>query len=114
LQAAGALVGVDAFAGGDSMCGCGRHNGWFGRPRNVDRGLNSLRGGPMPILASAAKQVAEKCAFRPSGVKTPGENADFMSCLKARPTKLKSFSTTSKAASRRSRYGRAEARPSMI
>src|SRR5713101_3550881 len=29
--------------------------------------------------------------FRPSGVKTPEENAAFMSCLKARPTKLKSF-----------------------
>src|SRR5713226_5848417 len=39
----------------------------------------------------AASQVAEKCGFRPSGVKTPEENAAFMSCLKARPTKLKSF-----------------------
>src|SRR6266478_1826921 len=56
---------------------------------------------PQPDSTSAAKQVAEKCAFRPSGVKTPDESADFMSCLsflrqdeKARPTKLKSFSVT--------------------
>src|SRR6266853_392928 len=65
-------------------------------------------------LASSAKQVAEKCGFRPSGVKTPEENAAFMSCLKARPTKLKSFSAACKAASRRSCHGRAEARPSEL
>jgi hypothetical protein len=40
----------------------------------------------------AAKQATEKCAFRPSGVKTPEENIHFMSCLKARPTKLRIFS----------------------
>src|SRR6266852_4836636 len=45
-----------------------------------------------------ASQVAEKCSFRPSGVKTPEENAAFMSCLKARPTKLKSFSAACSAA----------------
>ncbi len=50
------------------------------------------------IKTSAAKQVAEKCGFRPSGVKTPEENATCMSCLKARPTKLKSFSAACKAA----------------
>jgi hypothetical protein len=33
LEAAGALVRVDAFAGGDSMCGCGGHD-WFRRCRN--------------------------------------------------------------------------------
>jgi hypothetical protein len=27
--------------------------------------------------------------FQTSGVKTPEENANFMSCLKARPTKLR-------------------------
>src|SRR5712691_9716347 len=54
-------------------------------------------------LASAAKQVAEKCSFRPSGVKTPEENAAFMSCLKARPTKLKTFSATCKACATRPR-----------
>src|SRR5882762_9545581 len=32
--------------------------------------------------------------FGPSGDKTPKENADLMSCLKARPARLKSFSTT--------------------
>src|SRR5713226_694238 len=48
-------------------------------------------------LASAAKQVAGKCGFKPSGVKTPEENAAFMSCLKARPTKLRSFSAACKA-----------------
>ena len=45
----------------------------------------------------AAEQVAEICVFGPSGVKTPEENADFMSCLKARPTKLKTFSATCEA-----------------
>src|SRR6266704_5672950 len=39
----------------------------------------------------AAEQAGGKCVFRPSGVKTPEESADFMSCLKARPTKLESF-----------------------
>jgi hypothetical protein len=34
LEAAGALVRVDAFAGGDSMCGCGGHVYWFIRRRN--------------------------------------------------------------------------------
>src|SRR6266513_1788876 len=48
--------------------------------------------------ASAAEQVAEICVFGPSGVKTPEENADFMSCLKARPTKLKTFSATCEVA----------------
>src|SRR5258708_21214692 len=42
----------------------------------------------------AAGQVAEIRVFRPSGVKTPEEKAAFMSCLKARPTKLKSFSAS--------------------
>src|SRR5216684_1215858 len=49
------------------------------------------------LVDVTAEQVAEKCGFRPSGVKTPEENADFMSCLKARPTKLKTFSTTCEA-----------------
>ncbi len=39
----------------------------------------------------APSRIAGKCIFRPSGVKTPEENTDFMSCLKARPAKLKSF-----------------------
>ncbi len=46
-----------------------------------------------PVI-SAAKQVAGKCVFGASGVKTPEENADFTSCLNARPTKLTSFSVT--------------------
>jgi hypothetical protein len=46
---------------------------------------------------AVAQEAAEKCAFRPSGVKTPEESADFMSCLKARPTTLESFSATCKA-----------------
>ena len=45
----------------------------------------------------AAIQAAETCVSGPSGVKTPEENADFMSCLKARPTKLKAFSATCEA-----------------
>src|SRR6266436_7359122 len=45
----------------------------------------------------AAIQVVETCVSGPSGVKTPEENADFMSCLKARPTKLKTFSATCEA-----------------
>jgi hypothetical protein len=49
----------------------------------------------------AAIQVAEICVSGPSGVKTPEENADFMSCLKARPTKLKTFSATCIAAGRK-------------
>jgi hypothetical protein len=31
------------------------------------------------------------CGKMPSGVETPEENADFMSCLKARPTKHETF-----------------------
>jgi len=49
----------------------------------------------------AAIQVAEICVSGPSGVKTPEENADFMSCLKARPTKLKTFSAACIAAGRK-------------
>ena len=45
LQAAWGLVGVDAFAGGDSMCGCGGHDGCSGRPRNGEGSANSFRGG---------------------------------------------------------------------
>src|SRR5712664_1739269 len=51
----------------------------------------------------AAIQAAETCVSGPSGVKTPEENADFMSCLKARPTKLKTFSATCEACATRSR-----------
>jgi hypothetical protein len=43
------------------------------------------------------EQVAEIYVSGPSGVKTPEENADLMSCLKARPTKLKTFSATCEA-----------------
>ena len=39
LEAAGALVGVDAFAGGDSMCGCGGHDS-FSRCRNRGNSFN--------------------------------------------------------------------------
>jgi hypothetical protein len=46
----------------------------------------------------AAEQAAEKCAFRPSGVKTSEENIDFMSCLKAQPTKHRTFSGACEAA----------------
>src|SRR5882762_756117 len=59
---------------------------------------------PRSNSTSAAKQVAEICVSGPSGVKTPEENAAFMSCLsflrqdkKARPTKLKTFSATCEA-----------------
>ena len=45
-----------------------------------------------------AEQVAEIRVSGPSGVKTPEENADFMSRLKARPTKLKTFSAACEAA----------------
>src|SRR6266581_2027456 len=51
----------------------------------------------LACVASAAKQVAEKCPFGPSGVKTPEGNADFMSCLKARPTNRETFSAAGKA-----------------
>jgi hypothetical protein len=34
-----------------------------------------------------------RSVFHASGVKTPEKNTNFMSCLKARPTKFKSFST---------------------
>jgi hypothetical protein len=40
---------------------------------------------------SPAKQVAEKCVINPSGVKTPGQNADFMSWLKARSQNARIF-----------------------
>src|SRR5713226_140654 len=53
----------------------------------------------------AAEQAAGKCVFTPSGVKTPEENANFMSCLKARPTKLKSFSASCEAATHKDRLG---------
>src|SRR5467141_2410599 len=52
---------------------------------------------PVRKPKSQAEQVAEICVSGPSGVKTPEENADFMSCLKARHTKLKTFSATSEA-----------------
>src|SRR5467141_2487798 len=59
---------------------------------------------PVRKPKSQAEQVAEICVSGPSGVKTPEENADFMSCLsflrqdkKARPTKLKTFSATCEA-----------------
>jgi hypothetical protein len=45
-----------------------------------------------------AEQVAENSGFGPSGVKTPEENEDFMSCLKARPTKLETFSASCEVA----------------
>jgi hypothetical protein len=48
----------------------------------------------------AAEKDAKKCHFGPSGVKTPEGNADFMSCLKARPTKRETFSATCEAAIR--------------
>jgi hypothetical protein len=67
---------------------------------------------PKPGIASAAEQLAEKCALGPSGVKPPKENADFMSCLKARPTKLRSFSAACGAGFKELRFGRAQARPS--
>src|SRR5258708_1487844 len=41
-----------------------------------------------------SSQAAEKCVFRPAGVKTPEEYVGFMSRLKARPTKLEAFSAT--------------------
>src|SRR5467141_4573079 len=60
---------------------------------------------PVRKPKSQAEQVAEICVSGPSGVKTPEENADFMSCLsflrqdkKARPTKLKTFSAACEAA----------------
>src|SRR6267143_1992811 len=59
---------------------------------------------PVRKPKSQAEQVAEICVSGPSGVKTPKENADFMSCLsflrqdkKAGPTKLKTFSATCEA-----------------
>ncbi len=41
----------------------------------------------------AAFHLAEKCRFGASGVKTPEEDGPSLSCLKARPTKLKNFSS---------------------
>src|SRR2546430_10774025 len=58
---------------------------------------------PVRKPKSQAEQVAEICVSSPSGVKTPEENADFMSCLKARPTKLKTFSATCEACATRPR-----------
>src|SRR6266704_1282150 len=57
-----------------------------------------VRCGRQVSNTSVAKREAEKWPFGPSGVKTPEGNADFMSCLKARPTKRETFSATCKAA----------------
>jgi len=59
------------------------------------QGSKRLKPGLTFVVAEVA---AEKFAFRPSGVKTPQEIAGLMSCLKAQPTKLKTFSATSEAA----------------
>src|SRR5260370_17251806 len=56
-----------------------------------------VRCGRQVSNTSVAKREAEKWPFGPSGVKTPPENADFMSCLKARPTKRETFSAASSA-----------------
>ena len=69
---------------------------WWCHLVHILAGSKSLYGS-MCVVQPAAKEVAEKCGFRPSGVKTPDESADIMSCLKARPTKLNTFSATSKA-----------------
>jgi hypothetical protein len=47
---------------------------------------------------AAFEKAAGKNCSGSSGVKTPAEIADFMSCLKARPTKLQTFSATCDAA----------------
>src|SRR6266852_2271259 len=57
-----------------------------------------VRCGRQVSNTSVAKREAEKWPFGPSGVKTPEGNADFMSCLKARPTNLETFSATCEAA----------------
>jgi hypothetical protein len=44
LQAAGALVGVDAFAGRDSMCGCGGHDGSGGRGMSTEASIHRAAG----------------------------------------------------------------------
>jgi hypothetical protein len=49
------------------------------------------------VEESAAEEAGERCRFGSSGVKTPEENATFMSCLKARPTILGTFSATCEA-----------------
>src|SRR6266478_4016988 len=57
-----------------------------------------VRCGRQVSNTSVAKREAEKWPFGPSGVKTPEGNADFMSCLKARPTKHETFSAICLAA----------------
>src|SRR5258706_7476065 len=49
----------------------------------------------------AAIQAAETFVSGPSGGKTPVENADFMSWLKARPTQPKTFFATCISAGRK-------------
>ena len=58
----------------------------------------TLKPGISSRYGVAAEQVAEKCHFGASGVKTPEGNSDFMSCLKARPTNHGTFSATCEAA----------------
>src|SRR5882762_178778 len=84
-------AGVDQIMimAGDAGHRLRRRRFWWHRFQNLCENCESR--------TSAAKVVAEKFALRPSGVKTPQENAGLMSCLKARPTKLKTFSATSKA-----------------
>jgi hypothetical protein len=60
--------------------------------------LQGLKPGISLRYGVAAEQVSRKCPFEPSGVKTPEGNADFMSCLKARPTKRETFSAICEAA----------------
>ena len=53
---------------------------------------------PNQISPKSALHVVEKYTFGPSGVKTLEGKADFMSCLKARPTKRETFSAACFAA----------------
>ena len=93
LQAAGARVRVDAFAGGDSMCSWGGHSYWCVRHWSAERGANSSRGGTAEKFNFGGHTGRGEFSFGLSGVKTPEENEAFLSCLKARPTNLTSFST---------------------
>jgi hypothetical protein len=50
------------------------------------------RSGAKPFTPTYLTNRPRRSVFHASGVKTPEENADFKSCLKARPTKPTSYS----------------------
>src|SRR5260370_24191601 len=54
--------------------------------------------GAASFFVANAEEAAGKCLFGPSGVKTPEGNAVPLSCLKARPARLPTFSAMCEAA----------------